>query len=145
NMFNAFRATKLKDEPERAKSILTRAEEASKVAGELSGYVDSLKTLLEQEGGGRNESTGDIRNRDHLNSNTRVMVKQDEKRAEKLRKRSVQTRQRLMELSNNGVNFSLDAQDQPARSDKKKSWEQAKFDEGVPLTAAITVLEKITA
>lgn len=145
NMFNAFRATKLKDEPERAKPILTRAEEASKVAGELSGYVDSLKTLLEQEGGGLNESTGDIRKRDNLSISPRVMIKQDEKRAEKLRNLIVQTRQRLMELSNNEVNFSLDAQDPPARGGIKKSWEQANFGDGVPLTAAITVLEKIKA
>src|SRR5690606_4382018 len=145
NMFNAFRATKLKDEPERAKPILTRAEEASNVAGELSGYVDSLKTLLEQEGGGLNESTGDIRKRDNLSISPRVMIKQDEKRAEKLRNLIVQTRQRLMELSNNEVNFSLDAQDPPARGGIKKSWEQANFGDGVPLTAAITVLEKIKA
>src|SRR5690606_26248234 len=66
NMFNAFRATKLKDEPERARPILERAEQASQLADDLSGYIDSLKTILEAEGGGFNETTGDVRKRDNL-------------------------------------------------------------------------------
>lgn len=145
NMFSTFRSTKLKDEPERAKPVLARAEEASQLANKLSGYIDSLKTLLEQEGGGLNESTGDIRKRDNLSISPRVMIRQQEKRAEKLRRMILDTRQRLMELSNNQVTFSLDAQDPPARGGIKKSWEQANFGDGIPLTAAITVLEKIKA
>lgn len=145
NMFNAFRATKLKDEPERAKPILGRAEQASQLASNLSSYIDSLKILLEQEGGGQNESTGDIRKRDNLSISPRLMIKQKEKRAEKLRGLINETRQQLLELSNNEVTFSLDAQDPPARGGIQKSWEQANFGDGIPLTAAITALEKIKA
>jgi len=145
NMFNAFRATKLKDEPERAKPILSRAEKASQLANNLSNYIDSLKTLLEQEGGGQNESTGDVRKRDNLSISPRIMVKQKEKRAEKLRGLINQTREQLLELSNNEVSFSLSAEDPPARGGIKKSWEQANFGDGIPLTAAITALEKIKA
>ncbi|MFC7524776.1 gliding motility protein GldM [Parapedobacter sp. GCM10030251] len=145
NMFNAFRATKLKDEPERAQPILSRAEQASQLANNLSGYIDSLKTLLEQEGGGQNESTGDVRKRDNLSISPRIMIKQKEKRAEKLRNLINETRQQLLELSNNEVSFSLNAQEPPARGGIKKSWEQANFGDGIPLTAAITALEKIKA
>lgn len=145
NMFNAFRATKLKDEPDRAKPILSRAEQASQLANNLSGYIDSLKTLLEQEGGGQNESTGDVRKRDNLSISPRIMIKQKEKRAEKLRNLINETRQQLLELSNNEVSFSLNAQEPPARGGIKKSWEQANFGDGIPLTAAITALEKIKA
>jgi len=145
NMFNAFRATKLKDEPERAQPILGRAEQASQLANNLSGYIDSLKTLLEQEGGGQNESTGDVRKRDNLSISPRIMIKQKEKRAEKLRNLINETRQQLLELSNNEVSFSLNAQEPPARGGIKKSWEQANFGDGIPLTAAITALEKIKA
>jgi len=145
NMFNAFRATKLRDEPERAKPILGRAEQASQLANNLSNYIDSLKTVLEQEGGGQNESTGDVRKRDNLSISPRIMIKQKEKRAEKLRNLIAETRQQLLELSNNEVAFSLDAQDPPARGGIKKSWEQANFGDGIPLTAAITALEKIKA
>src|SRR5690606_37951972 len=107
NMFNAFRATKLKDEPVRAKPILSKAEQASQLANNLSGYIDTLKNLLEQEGGGQNESTGDVRKRDNLSISPRIMIKQKEKRAEKLRGLINQTREQLLELSNNEVTFSL--------------------------------------
>ncbi len=143
NMFNAFRTTKLKDEPERAQPILKRAEEASQLAGNLSGYIDSLKTLLEEEGGGQNESTGDVRKRDNLSISPRVMIRQ--KRAEKLRALIHETREQLLQLANNEVAFSLDAQDPPSRGGIQKSWEQANFGDGIPLTAAITSLEKIKA
>ncbi|WP_257658405.1 type IX secretion system motor protein PorM/GldM [Parapedobacter lycopersici] len=145
NMFSAFKATKLKDEPERAKPILGRAEQASQLANSLTGYIDSLQQLLENEGGGYNESTGDLQKRDNLSISPRLMIKDNEKRAEKLRARISDTRTRLQELSNNEVGFSLDAQDPPARGGIKKSWEQANFGDGIPLTAAVTALEKIRA
>src|SRR5690554_1907448 len=109
NMFSAFRATKLKDEPERAKPVLSRAEEASKLASSLSSYIDSLQLLLEQEGGGQSEATGDVRKRDNLSISPRIMIRQKEKRAEKLRDLINDTRQQLLGLANNEVSFSLDA------------------------------------
>src|SRR5690606_5092777 len=116
NMFSAFRATKLKDEPDRAKPILGRAEQASLLANNLSGYIDSLKIVLEQEGGGQNEATGDVRKRDNLSISPRIMVKQKEdgvSRAERLRNRINTTREELLALANNEVSFSLAAQDPP--------------------------------
>lgn len=145
NMFSAFRATKLKDEPERAQPILTRAEQASQLANGLTNYVDSLKLLLENEGGGENTSTGDLRKRDNLSISPRVMLKDNEKRAEKLRGLINETRQQLMALSDNEVGFSLEAEDPPSRGGIQKTWEQANFGDGIPLTAAITALEKIKA
>lgn len=148
NMFSAFRATKLKDEPDRAKPILDRAEQASLLASNLSGYIDSLKTVLEEEGGGQNEATGDVRKRDNLSISPRIMVKQKEdgaSRAARLRKRINTTREELLALANNEVSFSLAAQDPPARGGIQKSWEQANFGDGIPLTAAVTALEKIKA
>src|SRR5690606_13355794 len=102
NMFSAFRATKLKDEPERAKPILNRAEQASQLAGNLSGYIDSLKAVLETEGGGLNETTGDVRKRDNLSISPRMMIKQKEdgmSRAEELRNRINSTREQLLALA----------------------------------------------
>ena len=145
NMFSAFRATKLKDEPERATPILHHAEEASGLVANLTGYIDSLQQLLETEGGGYDEATGDLRKRDNLSISPRLMVKDPEKRAEKLRSLITETRQRLMELSNNQVGFALDAEDPAARGGVKKTWEEANFGDGIPLTAAVTALEKIRA
>lgn len=143
NMFAAFRATKLKDEPERAKPILDKAEQASQLANNLTSYVDSLKTILTAEGGGEQESTGDLKRRDNLSISTRIMLKQN--KAERLRNLINDTREKLLKLSNNEINFSLEASDPPSRAGIKKSWEQANFGDGIPLTAAITALEKIKA
>src|SRR3546814_5992098 len=101
NMFSAFRATKLKDEPERAKPILGRAEQASLLAGSLSGYIDSLQTILEAEGGGQNETTADVRKRDNLSNSPRTMIQKKEdgmSRAELLRNRINETREQLLAL-----------------------------------------------
>ncbi|SFB77566.1 gliding motility-associated protein GldM [Parapedobacter composti] len=143
NMFSAFRETKLKDEPERAKPILAKAEQASLLANNLAAHVDSLQALLTDAGGGESTSTGDLKNRGSTDISFRLMVR--EKRAERLRELINETREKLLEISNNEVGFSLDAQDPPPRAGIRKSWEQANFGDGIPLTAAITSLEKIKA
>ncbi|SEL74844.1 type IX secretion system motor protein PorM/GldM [Parapedobacter koreensis] len=143
NMFSAFRETKLKDEPERATPILAKAEEASQLANTLSSHVDSLQALLTEAGGGENEATGDLRNRSSTDISFRLMVRG--KRAEKLRALISETREKLLAISNNEVGFSLDAQDPPPRAGIKKNWEESNFGDGIPLTAAITSLEKIKA
>ncbi len=143
NMFAAFRATKLQEEPERAAPILARAEEASRIAAELSGYVDSLQTMLTDAGGGENSTTGDLKKRSSTDVSMRLMIK--EGRAERLRQRVNETREKLLEVSDNRVSFSLEAQDPPVRGGIRKSWEEANFGQGIPLTAAVTALEKIRA
>jgi gliding motility-associated protein GldM len=143
NMFSAFRATKLKDEPERAQPILQKAEQASAYANELTRTVDELEALLTEAGGGINEKTGDISKRNSLDLSTRLMIK--EGRATELRTKIDETRQKLMEIADGKVTFSLDTQDPPPRAGLRKTWEQANFGDGIPLTAAITALEKIKA
>src|SRR5690606_1662586 len=51
----------------------------------------------------------------------------------------------LKKLTNNEVNFSLSAEDPKPRGGVKRSWEEVNFGDGIPLTAAITALEKIHA
>lgn len=143
NMYEAFRATKLKEEPERAAPIMERAEEASRIAAGLADYVDSLQTMLTDAGGGENSTTGDLQKRSSTDVSMRLMVK--EGRAEQLRQRINDTREQLLEISDNRVSFSLEAQDPPVRAGIRKSWEEANFGQGIPLTAAVTALEKIRA
>lgn len=143
NMFNAFRETKLKDEPERAQPILTKAEQASQLANRLTSYVDSLKGLLLEEGGGISSSTGDLRKRDNMSISTRVLLK--EGHGEKLKVMIESTKNALREISNNEVDFNLDATAPSSQGGIAKSWEQTNFGDGIPLTAAMTVLEKIKA
>lgn len=143
HMYTAFEATKLKDEPERAKPIFERAKEASLTANLLSKRIDSLKKVLTEEGGGENAHTGDLQKRDNLSISSRIMIK--EGNAGLLRNEIIATQQKLQALSKGEVNFSLSAQDPPKKAGKQKSWEQAHFGDGIPLTAAITALDKVKA
>ncbi|MFM6975699.1 MAG: gliding motility protein GldM [Sphingobacteriaceae bacterium] len=145
--FASFEATKLKNEPQRAQPIYDRAKKASAYARELDAYVSEIKTLMETEGGGVNPATGDLKKRDNLDISARLMINQ--KRAQELRKRINETREKLIALldekQKRGVNFSLNAIDPPARGGLSKTWEEANFGDGIPLTAAITALSKIQA
>lgn len=143
NMFESFRATKLKDQPERAKPIYDKATLASKYASQLVGHIDSISVILSEEGGGIQEKTGDLKKRSSLDISTRLMIKQG--RATELKTRINDTRDKLNEITNSKVNFSLEALDPPIRGGIKRSWENANFGSGIPLTAAMTSLEKIKA
>lgn len=143
NMFETFRSTKLKDQPERAKPIYDKASLASTHANLLIGHIDSLAAILSEEGGGMQEKTGDLKKRSSLDISTRLMIKQG--RAKVLKERINDTRDKLNEITDNQVNFSLEALDPPVWGGIKKTWENANFGAGIPLTAAMTSLEKIKA
>lgn len=146
--FASFEATKLKDEPVRARPIYDKAKQASAYAKELDAYVLELKKLFEQEGGGINPETGDVVKRDDLDVSSRLMI--NEGRATELKKKINETRTKLLSLLDEkeraSVNFSLEAKDPVSTGvELSKSWEQANFGNGIPLTAAITALAKIQA
>ncbi|WP_276345691.1 gliding motility protein GldM [Daejeonella sp. JGW-45] len=145
--YASFEATKLKDEPARAKPIYDKAKQASAYLDELNTHVEGLQKLFVTEGGGINEATGDISARDNLDISPRLMINQG--RAAELKKRINDTRAKLLALldekERQGINFSLQAVDPPNRGPVKRSWEQSNFGDGIPLTAAITALAKIQA
>lgn len=143
NMFLAFRETKLKENPERAKPILDKAEQAQAAVKKLTDKLKELNTLLTNEGGGLDEETGDVKYRSSTDISARLMI--NEKRAKDLRELIVATKAELLKLTNNEISFSLDADDPAPRAGLKTSWEEASFGSGIPLTAAITALEKINA
>jgi gliding motility-associated protein GldM len=145
--YASFEATKLKDEPARAKPIYDKAKQASAYINDLNVYVDGLQKLFVSEGGGINETTGDISARDNLDISPRLMINQG--RATELKKKINDTRTKLLALldekERHGINFSLQAVDPPNRGAVNRSWEQSNFGDGIPLTAAITALAKIQA
>lgn len=145
--YASFEATKLKDEPARAKPIYDRAKKASSYTDELNNYVADLKKLFETEGGGYNEATGDINKRDNLDISPRLMINQTRGRA--LKNKINDTRKKLLALldakERQGINLSLQAVDPPDRAGVNRTWEQSNFGDGIPLTAAITALAKIQA
>ncbi|MEJ7692267.1 gliding motility protein GldM [Daejeonella sp.] len=145
--YASFEATKLKDEPARAKPIYDKAKQASAHLNELNVHVDELQKLFLTEGGGINEATGDVDARDNLDISPRLMINQG--RAAVLKKKINDTRTKLLSLldekERKGINFSLQAIDPPDRAGVNRSWEQSNFGDGIPLTAAITALAKIKA
>jgi gliding motility-associated protein GldM len=148
NTYTAFEATKLKEQPERAKPVLAKAREASKVANELNTYIETLKAKLTKEGGGFNPAIGDVDARDNLDISPRVMINQ--KNAEVLKKKIEDTRAQLLNLldpkDRATVNFSLNANDPPPKKDGlSRHWDEAYFGDGIPLGATLTTLAKIQA
>jgi len=77
------------------------------------------------------------------NISARLMI--NEGRAKELKNLILNTKNELDKLTNNEVSITLSAEDPAARAGIKKSWEEASFGDGIPLTAAITALEKIKA
>ncbi|MBZ0099415.1 MAG: hypothetical protein K8F30_10040, partial [Taibaiella sp.] len=147
NTFAAFEATKLKDEPERARPVYAKAQQARKYAAALNSYILEIKKRMEEEGGGYNSATNDVRKRDNQDISYRLMINQD--RAAELKKRINDTRDKLYgllsERDRQGLVLPLEAKDPPARAGIKSSWEERNFGDGIPLTAALTTLAKIQA
>lgn len=143
NMFNAFRETKLKENPERAQPILERAEKVQVLIHGLTNRINEYSDVLMAEGGGIDEETGDVKYRSNTNISVRMMMRGG--RAKELKEMINSTKTELEALTNNEISISLDAEDPPKRGGISKSWEESNFGDGIPLTAAITALEKIKA
>lgn len=143
NMFLAFRETKMKENPERAQPLLDRAEQAQQIVARLTQKLTEYNQLLTDNGGGISEETGDVKMRSSTDVAFRLMISQG--RGKELRDLINTTAEELRQITNNEVNFSLSAEDPAPRGGVQKSWEQANFGDGIPLTAAITALEKINA
>lgn len=147
NTFAAFEATKLKNEPERAKIVYERAIKARKLCDDLDKKIEEYKALMVKEGGGFNEEINDIAGRDNQDAAYRLMINQ--KRGPELKKQINDTREQLLALLDDrerkNVNLPLEATDPPKRGGVKTTWEMSNFGDGVPLTAAYTTLTKIQA
>ena len=147
NTFASFEATKLKEEPERARPIYDKAKKASQYTNELNAHIEELKKLFIKEGDGYNENTGDINKRDNLDISPRLMINQ--KRGAVLKNKINETRTKLLALldekDRGSVNFSLQAVDPKSSAGVRKTWEEVNFGDGIPLTAAITALAKMQA
>lgn len=144
--FGAFEATKLKDEPDRARPAYERAKKASQYATELDAYIAKVKGQLEDKAGGY-RSNGDIKKRESQDIAYRFMINKGH--AEELKKKINETRKNMVaqvnEQSRDKLVLSLSAEDPPARDGISKSWEDINFGDGIPLTAALTSLAKIRA
>ena len=147
NTFTAFEKTKLVEQKERAKPIYEKAQKAKKLADDLDGYIESLKTTLVKESGGMNEATGDYAGREGMDFAVDLMVER-RKNGYELAKRINSTKEQLLDLLDPkdrvGVNLALNTTPpKPRAGFPTKDWEQANFGEGIPMGAAMTSLIKI--
>ena len=145
--FKTFEATKLKDEPQRAKPIFDKALQAKKLSDDLTSYIDDLKKKFIAEAGDIDPATGDYSGRENLDVSVHLMINQG-KYAYELHKKIDETRNGLLALLSDkdraGVNLSLDAPNPPhINGFPDKTWEEANFGEGIPMAAAMTALIKI--
>src|ERR1700748_1778141 len=58
--FATFEATKLKNEPERAKPVYAKAQKVKQAVADLDAYINEIKAELYKIGGGADPETGDV-------------------------------------------------------------------------------------
>jgi gliding motility-associated protein GldM len=148
NTFAAFEATKLKNEPERAKPVYDRAMQVRKYSSDLDTYINEIKALLIEKGGGTDDASGDVKARADIDLSPRIMVRQG--KAKELKNRIEDTRKKILASldpkEQEGLKLALNAQDPPRRKGGlQTTWEDDNFGDGIPLTAALTALTKIQA
>lgn len=146
-LFSAFEQTRLKEAPERAKPIYEKAKEAQKVSQELDDYIRDIKKELTEQSSGYDQETGDLKQRDNLDIGFNVMI--NKRRANALKEKINDTREKLLELLGKDdrrlVSFTLNANNIVKQGINNRTWEEANFGEGVPLTATFTILSRIQA
>src|SRR5690606_8374605 len=76
NMFLSFRETKMKENPERAKPLYDKAEQARQVVADLNNKLSEYTALFVEKGGGIEESTGDVSKRGNVDIAPRLMINQ---------------------------------------------------------------------
>jgi gliding motility-associated protein GldM len=147
NTFASFEATKLKNEPDRARPVYERAQQVKQYCTELDNYINETKKVLYEKGGGVNESNGDVKRSSDIDISPAVMIHGG--RAGELKKRIEDTRTKILNAldpkDRDGLKMALNAQDPPRTHGVGTKWEEENFGDGIPLTAAITALTKIQA
>jgi gliding motility-associated protein GldM len=143
-VFNAFRDTELKNKPERAQPLWDKAQKAKAYADELNKDILRLKEEFKTAGDGIDPETGDFVLRENQDIASNIMI--NKKEGEKLKNKINDTRAKLIALldkkDQENVSFSLEAKD-PIKANNGRKWEEVNFGEGIPLTAANTILTKI--
>lgn len=145
NTIKAFEATKLKDEPVRAKPVYDRAMQVKALADQLESQIGAIKKEFDDKGGGYKED-GSLKNREDVDITYRLMIRGG--KAKQLRQQINETREKMLSYlspKDRSISLTLQAVDPPPHGGIKKDWETINFGEGIPLPAAYTNLSKISA
>lgn len=146
--YASFEAGALKDDPVRNKPFWDKAQNVRAAVADLDKTIKSIKAEFEKECGGFNEETGDYNQREDVDISPRIMI--THKRADELKKKIEDTKAKILaqipENERKNFKMALNADDPKKKAgETKKTWEQAFFGDGIPLTAAFTALSKIEA
>jgi gliding motility-associated protein GldM len=146
NALSNFEATKLKNEPERARPVWEKAQKVKTAVADLDKMINDTKDELIKTAGGLDE-TGDIKSRDDIDISPRMLVRKG--KAKLLKEKIEATRAAILSQlppKDKDIKMALTAEDPVTRKGGiKTSWEESNFGDGIPLTAAITALTKIQA
>ncbi len=145
----------LKARPEKVRPFFEKAQKARKISDDLKSYMETLKVELIKRGDGLDPKTGDINRRDDQDVSTHYMMgTNDNGKAKELKARILEARAAFIDLIVQAktkaameAELSLNAKD-PGKVDPEagipQTWEMQNF-EGVPLTAAVTLISKMQA
>ena len=138
---NALANNESKTRPYYEKAML-----AKKYSGDLYNYIDSLKSVMIEVGGGYMDSSADaaVVSASNIDLSAELMITKGE--GPKLKDKINETRALLYTLipeeDRASVNLKIEAVDPPAGEDGLITWEAYLF-AGKPLTAAITLMAKL--
>ena len=142
-----------KARPEKVKPFYDKAMQAQKVSEDLKRYIEGLKQELVKRGDGIDPKSGDIVRRDDQDISSHYMMgENDNGKAKELKAKILEARKTLLSLISDPSQrhelekeMSLNAVD-PGKVDPEagipQTWDSENFD-GVPLTAAVTLLSKM--
>lgn len=143
----------LKARPEKVKPFYDKAMEAKKISDGLKGYMEEVKKELIKRGEGIDPKSGDIVRRDDQDVSTHYMMGEGNNgKAKELREKILEARKKFLDLVNPNEraqiekNLNLNAVDPKGLGENgvSQTWEIENF-EGVPLTAAVTLITKMEA
>lgn len=145
----------LKARPEKVRPFYDKAQAARKISDNLKAYMEGIKQELIKRGDGIDKKTGDITRRDDQDVSSHYMMGQnDNGKGIELKGKILAARKAFIDLVADPKAkeimvkaLSLNAVD-PLKVDPEagipQSWESQNFD-GVPLTAAVTLIAKMQA
>lgn len=143
NNVSNFEATKLKNEPERAKPVYAKAQKVKQSVYDLDTYINDLKAELYKEAGGFDQETRSARKGADANIPYHVLIANG-KALDLKNKINYSKDQMLSVLSDKEkmyINLPLKAEDE--KGGKDYTWEDENFGNNISFDAAITTLTRI--
>jgi len=143
----------LKARPEKVRPYYDKAIKAKKISDELKAYIDGIKAEMIKRGDGIDPKTKDIVRRDDQDVSTHYMMGEGNNgKARDLKAKILEARKNFLDLvdpkerGQMDKNMTLNAEDPKGIGENgvTQTWEIENF-EGVPLTAAVTLLTKMQA